>query len=152
MSCAAQLSALWVSSLLSGQLYWPVSYVHSTAFKPAVCLLDDSKSLLRRQQRIYAYNTIEVEMSHTDFPAQKGQVLEQRDNWNPVGQDMQLLASPFSAESRHADAPFSCSFAIYTFIHIFNHLYCRERSEWVNETDVGSWRLAWHWFWRLIIL
>lgn len=53
---------------------------------------------------------------------------------------MQLLASPFSAESRHTDAPSSCSFAIYTFIHIFNHLYCRERSEWVNETDVGSWK------------
>jgi len=39
-----------------------------------------------------------------------------------MGQDMQLLASPFSAESRHTDAPASCSFAIYTFIHIFNHL------------------------------
>lgn len=144
MSRAAQLSALRVSSLLSGQLYWPVSCVHST-FKPAVCLLDDSKSPLRRQQRTYANSTIEVEMSHTDFPAQKGQLLEQRerDKWNPVGQDMQLLASLFSAESRHTDAPSSCSFAIYTFIHIFNHLYCRERSEWVNETDVGSWRLAW---------
>ncbi|CAM4624050.1 unnamed protein product [Leuciscus chuanchicus] len=57
MSHAAQLSALRVSSLLSGQLYWPESYVHSI-FKPAVCLLDDSKSLLRRQQRAHANSTI----------------------------------------------------------------------------------------------
>lgn len=76
MSRAAQLSALRVSSLLSGQLYWPESYVHST-FKPAVCLLEDSKSLLRRQQRAYVNSTMMV-ISHTDFPAQKGQVLEQK--------------------------------------------------------------------------
>lgn len=55
-----------------------------------------------------------------------------------MGPDMQLLANPFSSESRLTDAPSSCSFAIYTFIHIFNHLYCRESREWVNETDVGS--------------
>lgn len=67
----------------------------------------------------------------------------ERGEWNPVGPDMQLLANPFSAESRLTDAPSSCSFAIYTFIHIFNHLYCRERREWVNETDVGSWKARW---------
>lgn len=77
MSHAAQLSALRVSSLLSGQLYWLESYVHST-FKPAVCLLDDSKSLLRRQQRAYANSTIVMVISHADFPAQKGPVLEQK--------------------------------------------------------------------------
>ncbi len=46
--------------------------------------------------------------------------------------------NPFSSESRLTDTPSSCFFAIYKFIHIFNHLYCREKSEWVNETDVGS--------------
>ncbi|RXN13512.1 guanine nucleotide-binding G(I) G(S) G(O) subunit gamma-12-like protein [Labeo rohita] len=42
MSCPAQFSAPRVSSLLSGQLDWPASCVHSP-FKPAVNLLDDSK-------------------------------------------------------------------------------------------------------------
>ncbi len=46
--------------------------------------------------------------------------------------------NPFSSESRLTDTPSSCSFAIYKFIHIFNNLYCREKREWVNETDVGS--------------
>lgn len=60
-----------------------------------------------------------------------------------MGPDMQLLADPFSAESRITDAPSSCSIAIYTFIHIFNHFYSRVRSEWVKGTDVGSWKALW---------